>query len=73
MPTHPPAPFQTIGIISRPRRSNLAKVVPGLLHWFQARGIHVVYDAETATALNQESAGLTREQVAEQTPSRPWR
>jgi NAD+ kinase len=63
---HPPAPFHTIGIISRPRRSNLAKVVPGLLHWFQARGIRAVYDTETATSLNDASAGLTRVQVAEQ-------
>jgi NAD+ kinase len=66
MPTLPPAPFQTIGVISRPRRSNLAKVVPGLLHWFEARGIRAIYDAETATSLNDASAGLTREQVAEQ-------
>ena len=62
----PPAAFQTIGIISRPRRSNLAKVVPGLLHWFEARGIRAVYDNETATSLNDASAGLAREQVAEQ-------
>jgi NAD+ kinase len=63
---HPPSAFQTIGIISRPRRSNLAKVVPGLLHWFEARGIRALYDNETATSLNDASAGLSREQVAEQ-------
>ena len=63
---HPPAAFQTIGIISRPRRSNLARVVPGLLHWFEARGIRAIYDNETATSLNDASAGLIREQVAEQ-------
>jgi NAD+ kinase len=56
--------FPTIGIIARPRRSNLPAVVPPLLHWFQARGIRVVYDEETANSLQDKSKGLTREQVA---------
>src|SRR5262249_5311535 len=64
-PMQPSAPFHTIGIISRPRRSNLAVVVPSLLHWFEARGIRVFYDAETSSCLSDSSKGLTREQVAE--------
>jgi NAD+ kinase len=60
----PSAPFQTIGIISRPRRSNLAVVVPPLLHWFAARGIHVLYDTETASALHDSSKGRSRLEVA---------
>jgi NAD+ kinase len=63
---HPTAPFHTIGIISRPRRSNLAVVVPPLLHWFEARGIRALYDTETAGCLNDASQGLTRQHVAEQ-------
>lgn len=63
---HPTLPFHTIGIISRPRRSNLAVVVPPLLHWFEARGIRAIYDAETATCLNDASKGLARTEVAEQ-------
>jgi NAD+ kinase len=62
----PSAPFHTIGIISRPRRSKLAVVVPGLLHWFEARGIRALYDNETASSLNDASQGLSRVQVAEQ-------
>jgi NAD+ kinase len=62
---HPPSVFQKIGIISRPRRSNLAVVVPPLFHWFEARGIQVLYDTETAGALHDSSKGLTREEVAE--------
>src|ERR1700726_742877 len=62
----PSAPFHTIGIISRPRRSNLEVVVPPLLHWFAARGIRTLYDTETAGALHDSSHGLTREDVAEQ-------
>jgi NAD+ kinase len=61
---HSSGPFQTIGIISRPRRSNLAVVVPSLLHWFAARGIQVLYDTETAGALHDSSKGLAREEVA---------
>lgn len=61
----PPAhTFRTIGIISRPRRSNLSEVVPTLLPWLEDRGIHVVYDQETATSLAEPSEGRSREQVA---------
>src|ERR1700746_2214518 len=62
----PSAAFHTIGLISRPRRSNLEVVVPPLLQWFAARGIRTLYDNETAGALHDSSRGLTREEVAEQ-------
>src|ERR1700758_4329032 len=62
----PSGAFHTIGIISRPRRSNLEVVVPPLLQWFAARGIRTLYDTETAGCLNDISKGLTREEVAEQ-------
>src|SRR6201997_3078033 len=62
----PSGAFHTIGIISRPRRSNLEVVVPPLLQWFAARGIRTLYDTETAGALHDSSHGLTREQVAEE-------
>jgi len=61
---HPSVPFHTVGIISRPRRSNLVVVVPPLLRWFEARGINVLYDTETAGALNDSSKGLPRDEVA---------
>jgi NAD+ kinase len=61
---HPSLPLHTIGIISRPRRSNLAAVVPPLLDWFRTRGIKVFYDTETAGALNAPSTGLERDEVA---------
>src|SRR6202163_2362130 len=60
----PSLAFHTIGIISRPRRSNLAVVVPPLLHWFEARGIKALYDTETASALNDSSKGRARDEVA---------
>src|SRR5258707_3502412 len=52
-----PAMFHTIGIISRPRRSDLEGVVPPLLRWLEARGICAFYDLETADAWAHLSNG----------------
>jgi NAD+ kinase len=63
----PPTPaFKTIGIISRPRRSNLSEIVPQLLDWLERRGVATVIDTETANALSRGSSGKTRHQVVEQ-------
>jgi NAD+ kinase len=56
--------FRNIGIISRPRRSNLSEVVPPLLSWLEARGLHVTFFQETAASLPEPSEGRSREQVA---------
>jgi NAD+ kinase len=56
--------FRNIGIISRPRRSNLTEVVPPLLSWLEDRGIHVAYDQETASSLPEPSEERSRDQVA---------
>jgi NAD+ kinase len=63
---HASAAFHTIGIISRPRRSNIEVVVPPLLQWLAGRGIRTLYDTETAGALHDSSHGLSRVEVAEQ-------
>src|SRR5258707_12594435 len=57
--------FPTIGIISRPRRSNLAVVVPPLLKWLAERGIQTLVDEETANCLPDGSKGETRQRVAD--------
>ena len=62
----PASTFKRIGIISRPRRSNIAEVVPPLLHWLAERGLQAVYDIETATVLKGDYAGKTRHQVAQE-------
>jgi NAD+ kinase len=62
-----PAPlFKTIGVISRPRRANLSAVVPQLLQWLEARGLRVIYDGETASALSTPTKAFTREELADQ-------
>src|SRR5438094_7800466 len=62
---HPGQSFQTIGIISRPRRSNLVVVVPPLLKWLEAHGIKTLIDEETAHCLPDGSKGETRQRVAD--------
>jgi NAD+ kinase len=57
--------FEKIGIIARPRKSNLAEMVPPLLEWLAKRGIATLYDEETAASLRKGCApGCTREKVA---------
>jgi NAD+ kinase len=62
---HPGKSFQTIGIISRPRRSNLDAVVPPLLQWLEAHGVQALYDEETAGSLPHGPRGKTRQEVAD--------
>lgn len=60
-----PSPFfSTIGIISRPRRSNLAEVMPRLLQWLIERGVTPILDVETASAIKDHPAGKARDQIA---------
>jgi NAD+ kinase len=58
-------PFKKIGIISRPRRSNLPAVIPPLLEWLKSRKLEICYDTESAAVLPDSSKGLSREEVAE--------
>jgi len=59
--------FQTIGIISRPRRGDLATVAPGLLQWLEQRKIRVLCDSETSTCLTSPGNVRTRQELAEET------
>lgn len=42
---------QAAGIISRPRRTDIAAVAPSLLKWLQDRGVNVFCDRETAECI----------------------
>jgi len=61
----PEKAFETIGILSRPRREQLSVVVPSLLKWLEARGIKTALDEETAAALPTGSKGQPRSAVAD--------
>ena len=52
--------FRTVGIVSRPRREDIARVVPPLIAWLRARDVHVVCDTETGGCIGA-IAGDTRE------------
>jgi NAD+ kinase len=43
--------IKTVGIISRPRREDIARVVPPLVQWLQAHGAEVTCDSETSDCL----------------------
>lgn len=43
--------IKTVGIISRPRREDIALVVPPLVQWLQAHGAKVACDSETGDCL----------------------
>ena len=43
--------IKTVGIISRPRREDIARVVPPLVKWLQAHGAEVTCDSETSDCL----------------------
>jgi NAD+ kinase len=62
----PPSTIQRIGIISRPRRTNLAEVVPPLLRWLERQGLTPILDTETANAVKTGGPGKIRHQVAEE-------
>src|SRR6266699_3580712 len=43
--------IRTVGIISRPRREDIARVVPPLIEWLRAHGAEVVCDSETGECI----------------------
>ncbi len=51
--------IRTVGIISRPRREDIARVVPPLMEWLRAHGAEVLCDSETGECIGA-LAGQTR-------------
>jgi len=56
--------YRTIGIISRPRRDEVAAVAPGLISWLRDHGLKVSYDRETASCVSQPEGILSRQELA---------
>ena len=55
--------LRTVGIVSRPRREDVAAVVPKLLEWLSARGLECFYDRETASCLPLADRTKPREEL----------
>ena len=53
-----PRAIQRVGIISRPRRADLAAVLPALLKWLKARGIEASFDEESAEQIIKASVQI---------------
>lgn len=56
-----PPIIHTVGIVSRPRRTDIAKVVPPLLAWLSQRGINAILDEEAAACLS--CSGTPRQEL----------
>jgi NAD+ kinase len=55
--------LQTVGIIAKPQRDALARVLPPLLDWLKARHLDALCDKQTAECVGGLS-GLAREEIA---------
>src|SRR2546427_11652210 len=57
--------IRTIGIISRPRRADIAAAVPPLMEWLKARKCEVFCDDETATCIPAGAHQRHRQELAD--------
>ncbi len=55
--------IRTVGIVSRPRREDVARAVPPLVQWLEARKLEVYYDQETASSIGAGSHARPREEL----------
>ena len=55
--------IRSVGIISRPRREDVATVAPGLLTWLADHGVSAVCDRETAECIPSNCHVKSREEI----------
>ena len=55
--------MQAVGVISRPRRKEVAAVAPGLFTWLQEQGVKVFCDSETAECIPSSCNVKAREEI----------
>jgi NAD+ kinase len=61
------AAVKTVGILSKPRSDQAARIVPELIQWLDQRGISARLDQETANYGTSGGLGLPRDQVPDGT------
>ena len=54
---------RAVGIMSRPRRMDIAAVAPGLISWLEERGLKVFCDGETAECISSSCNVKSREEI----------
>lgn len=55
--------IRTVGIISKPRKEDVAGVVPRLLRWLREHGLEYFYDKETGFCIQPDERCLPREEL----------
>jgi NAD+ kinase len=56
--------IRNVGIVSKPRREEIAEVIPPLVTWLHARGLEVFLDEETAAKCTASAHALSRGALA---------
>jgi NAD+ kinase len=56
-------PIQRVGIISKPKKTEIAELVPALLKWLHDRNIEVFVDRETGAIMRTSERCLTRNEM----------
>jgi NAD+ kinase len=57
------APIQRVGIISKPKKTEVREIVPTLLEWLRKHNIEAFIDRETGAIMNTKEHCLTRNEM----------
>ena len=56
-------PINRVGIVSKPKKAEVAEIVPGLLAWLRERNIEAFIDKETGAIMDTREYSLTRNEM----------
>jgi NAD+ kinase len=56
-------PIQRVGIISKPKKTEIREIVPPLIEWLRARHIEVFIDKETGSIVERSEPSLSRNEM----------
>jgi NAD+ kinase len=56
-------PIKRVGIISKPKKTEIREIVPGLLKWLRERSIEAFIDKETGAIMDMKEGCLTRNEM----------
>jgi NAD+ kinase len=59
-------PIKRVGIVSKPKKTEVREIVPGLLEWLRERSIEAFIDKETGAIMEMKERCLTRNEMPSQ-------
>jgi NAD+ kinase len=59
-------PIRKVGIFSKPKKAEVAEIVPDLVQWLRERGVEALLDKETGAALCRSELCQSRNEIAAQ-------